>query len=333
MKTHYDVLGVPPNADDAMIRMAFRKAAKICHPDLNRDPVAEQRFKQITAAYAVLSNPEQRAAFDRHLRLIRQQVWREWRITVMSWIVAGILGAGFASGSAWLVRSKVSIKEVPGSSAVPRTVETEAAPGEGAHNIDLAGAHDRQTVVVATPTLRGAQPITPEVPSEDRNLDQQSPPVTAPTGHPTLGDLAGEPVRNTEPDGQDGSRADVAVAAPPRAYTPMLTARALNPSTAEQAMSSNAATGRHSVRAAPAAGSKTRARANVRTSRPASQGDYIFYEHSSTHCGTDDNLDVPGAIRDPPLLACAGSRGHRVLRHRGVRERRAAVRRARSAHA
>lgn len=65
-KDPYAVLEVGRDADDAAIRRAYRRLAKTFHPDLNPDDrKAEERFKQITAAYNLLSDPEKRARFDR----------------------------------------------------------------------------------------------------------------------------------------------------------------------------------------------------------------------------------------------------------------------------
>lgn len=62
----YSILGVARDADDAAIKSAFRKGAMQFHPDRNQgDPAAEQRFKEINAAYECLSDPQKRAAYDR----------------------------------------------------------------------------------------------------------------------------------------------------------------------------------------------------------------------------------------------------------------------------
>jgi DnaJ-class molecular chaperone len=62
----YQVLGVPKTASAEEIRKAYRRLAKQWHPDTNPDkPEAESRFKAISAAYALLSDPDQRARFDR----------------------------------------------------------------------------------------------------------------------------------------------------------------------------------------------------------------------------------------------------------------------------
>lgn len=65
MKTPYDILGVSPKASDDDIRIAYRALAKQNHPDLHpEDEEAEERFKEISAAYSLLSDPEKRAQFD-----------------------------------------------------------------------------------------------------------------------------------------------------------------------------------------------------------------------------------------------------------------------------
>jgi DnaJ-class molecular chaperone len=60
----YDVLGVPRDADDDAIRKAFRKAARKYHPDLNKSPGAEARFKAVNTANEILSDPARRRAYD-----------------------------------------------------------------------------------------------------------------------------------------------------------------------------------------------------------------------------------------------------------------------------
>jgi len=62
----YEVLGVKPDASADTIRKAYRKLAKQLHPDLNPGkPEAEARFKSVTAAYDLLSDPEKKTRYDR----------------------------------------------------------------------------------------------------------------------------------------------------------------------------------------------------------------------------------------------------------------------------
>lgn len=66
-KDYYELLGVPRTADEKAIKSAYRKLARQCHPDVSPDdPGAEERFKQVSEAYAVLSDPEKRASYDRY---------------------------------------------------------------------------------------------------------------------------------------------------------------------------------------------------------------------------------------------------------------------------
>ncbi|WP_028661136.1 molecular chaperone DnaJ [Nocardioides insulae] len=61
----YELLGIDRDADDATIKKAYRKLARQYHPDVNPGPEAEEKFKEISHAYEVLSDPQKRAAYDR----------------------------------------------------------------------------------------------------------------------------------------------------------------------------------------------------------------------------------------------------------------------------
>jgi molecular chaperone DnaJ len=63
-RDYYDVLGLPRDADAKAIKEAFRELALKYHPDRNKEPGAEERFKEIAAAYAVLSDPVKRREYD-----------------------------------------------------------------------------------------------------------------------------------------------------------------------------------------------------------------------------------------------------------------------------
>ena len=64
-RDYYEVLGVPRNASSDDLKQAFRRLARQYHPDVSQDPAAEEKFKEVNEAYAVLSDDQKRAAYDR----------------------------------------------------------------------------------------------------------------------------------------------------------------------------------------------------------------------------------------------------------------------------
>ncbi|KAF7732561.1 hypothetical protein EC973_003308 [Apophysomyces ossiformis] len=64
--SYYDLLGVPVNAEYIQIKKAYRKLAIIYHPDKSKEPDAEEKFKEISEAYQVLSDPQLRAHYNKY---------------------------------------------------------------------------------------------------------------------------------------------------------------------------------------------------------------------------------------------------------------------------
>ncbi len=82
----YQILGVPRDASQEDIQRAYRKLARTYHPDVNHDPGAEDRFKEVSEAYDVLSDPHTRRRYDAFGRDFRQvpedvdpETWRRAR--------------------------------------------------------------------------------------------------------------------------------------------------------------------------------------------------------------------------------------------------------------
>lgn len=75
---YYDILGVGPEASQDEIKRAFRKLAFKYHPDRNKMPNAEEKFKEASEAYAILSDPEKRKQYDaRGFEGIKEQYNKE----------------------------------------------------------------------------------------------------------------------------------------------------------------------------------------------------------------------------------------------------------------
>ena len=74
-RDYYEVLGLQKGASDDEIKKAYRSLAKKYHPDINKEPGAEEKFKEINEAYDTLSDPDKKARYP-HLRIASPQVFR-----------------------------------------------------------------------------------------------------------------------------------------------------------------------------------------------------------------------------------------------------------------
>lgn len=98
-RDYYEVLGVPRSANDDELKSAFRNLARQCHPDVSSDPDAEEKFKEINEAYAVLSDSEKRAAYDRFGHAgVNTQGMPDFSNIDLSDILEGLFGFGGFGG-------------------------------------------------------------------------------------------------------------------------------------------------------------------------------------------------------------------------------------------
>ena len=63
-KDYYAVMGVERSASPEQIKAAYRKLARKYHPDVSKEPDAEEKFKEVAEAYETLKDPQKRAAYD-----------------------------------------------------------------------------------------------------------------------------------------------------------------------------------------------------------------------------------------------------------------------------
>ncbi|MET8894400.1 J domain-containing protein [Streptomyces albogriseolus] len=116
----YQALGVSRTASQDEIQQAYRKLARKHHPDVNKDPGAEERFKEINEAYSVLSDPKTRARYDRFGEDFRK-VPEDWEERV---------GAGAGPGGGFRARRTAG-------AGGPRVRYTGFGDDFGAEGIDI----------------------------------------------------------------------------------------------------------------------------------------------------------------------------------------------------
>jgi len=156
-RDYYEVLNLERNATDKEIRSAYRKLAREYHPDVCDLPDAHERFQEIGEAYAVLSDRERRANYDRFGHAGPEGVGFDIGVTDIFDLFQSVVGGfGFqrervASGSDLEYQLSLTLEDVAGGLttdiAVSRLVRCEACDGEGA-----APGSIRQQC----PTCRGA---------------------------------------------------------------------------------------------------------------------------------------------------------------------------------
>jgi curved DNA-binding protein CbpA len=166
MQNLYDLLGVRPDDDTETIKKAFRTAAKASHPDHHGDdPEAAARFRQISKAYGILRDPEQRAAYDRLLeskrRPLRHKAKRSWsgmkRHVVKDLMAGALLAIVLAVG----YKLFVSVHNTPGvgTAGAASRESRQAAADRPAERTGAAGHEMRERA--PAPQMPIAMPTAP----------------------------------------------------------------------------------------------------------------------------------------------------------------------------
>ncbi|MGH2489130.1 MAG: DnaJ C-terminal domain-containing protein [Candidatus Limnocylindria bacterium] len=134
-KDYYATLGVPKGASPAEIKRAYRKLARELHPDTNKDPAAERRFKEANEAHAVLADAEKRKQYD--------ELGANWQAYQQAGFGSG--GAtdwggfgGAPGGTRWTYRT-ASADDIGGFSDFFRQFFGGSAAGGGAGPFGSAG--------------------------------------------------------------------------------------------------------------------------------------------------------------------------------------------------
>jgi tetratricopeptide (TPR) repeat protein len=152
MTTLYDLLGALPDDDADGLRAAFRKAAKASHPDVNPgNPEAAQRFRRVVRANAILSDEQQRAAYDQLLEVARRQQSPEPKRSNVSGTIRRLATDAIASAavSVLLIGGYVLFRPVDGPSIASAQV-TEVSRREPAQAL---GQHDQPAAAGAVVKL------------------------------------------------------------------------------------------------------------------------------------------------------------------------------------
>ena len=173
MTTLYDLLGALPNDDADGLRAAFRRAAKASHPDVNPgDEQAAERFRRIVRANAILSDEQQRAAYDELLEVARRQQSPEPKRSNFPDTMRRLAvdAVATAAVSALLVGGYFLFKPVDGrpvaSPELTQASRHEPAPATTTGLSDANGRtehHDQLAIVGAGADLRDAEaPAKPD---------------------------------------------------------------------------------------------------------------------------------------------------------------------------
>ena len=148
-KDYYDILGVSKDATPEDIKKAFRAKARTMHPDVCKEPGAEERFKEVSEAYDTLSAPDKKARYD---------AVKAGGFTTQTPYTSGPAGA-LQAAHRRVPRMRASrAPRVPSSSNSPATRPAKAAPSVWPTRISRAA---RSAAAGATRPVPNPSPVPP----------------------------------------------------------------------------------------------------------------------------------------------------------------------------
>jgi tetratricopeptide (TPR) repeat protein len=148
MTTLYDLLGALPDDNADGLRAAFRKAAKANHPDVNPgNPEAAERFRRVVRANAILSDEQQRTAYDQLLEVARRQQNQEPKRSNVSGKIRRLAADVVASAavSVVLIGGYVLLRPIDGlrSASAQVTEISRRAPAPAPTAVEITDLHGR----------------------------------------------------------------------------------------------------------------------------------------------------------------------------------------------
>lgn len=155
---YYDLLGVQPDADDAQLKKAYRLKAIKWHPDKNKAPEAEDMFKNISIAYQVLSDPNDRAWYDKNGKKTSEQGQAE--ADPAEFFAKAFGGDAFVDwiGEISLMKEMTSRADVMMTDEERAEMEAAGLSPGGAAGATVSGSPESPLGTGATPTTAGTEP-------------------------------------------------------------------------------------------------------------------------------------------------------------------------------
>lgn len=172
MKTHYDILGVAPDADYETIKAAYRRAVKAHHPDLHVGSAsAELHSKRIITAHSVLKDAERRSRYDDFLH-------RQQKRIRLSLVIGLVSAAVMASGT--LIMLSVVLRpdaKLPALSAVASTKADRVTTADGAPPEPAMKGAPLSGGPLAAPPAESGAPKAEAAPTEPKEHDRIAAPA------------------------------------------------------------------------------------------------------------------------------------------------------------